>query len=89
MSEGLIKLTHASLGKDAGISTQYRLHGSLFYIRRLQARTNVSSTQLLDLQYTDDCAVVAHDAESLQTVLGALSSTYSAVGLKVNGQKTE
>lgn len=42
----LIKLTHASLGRDAGISTQYRLDGSLFNVRRLQSRTAFSSIHL-------------------------------------------
>lgn len=41
----LIKLTRASLGRNAGISIQYRLDDSLFNIRRFQARTKVSSIQ--------------------------------------------
>lgn len=85
----LINIAHTALGRDAGITIQYRLDGSLFNIRRLQARTKIVTTQLLELQYADDCAIVAHDAEALQTILDALSNTYSAMGLKVNTQKTE
>ncbi|XP_076055289.1 uncharacterized protein LOC143033686 [Oratosquilla oratoria] len=82
-------LTHAALGRDAGISIQHRLDGSLFNNRRLHARTKVSSTQIIELQYADDSAIVAHDAEDLQNILDVFSSTYAAMGLRVNSLKKE
>lgn len=85
----LAQLAHAAFGRDAVITIQYRLDGSLFNIRRFQARTKVSSTQIIELQYADDCAIIAHDAVTLQAMIDTFSSTYSAMGLKINAQKTE
>lgn len=85
----LTNLSHAALDRNAGVTIQYRLDGSLFNLRRLQARTKVFTTQITELQYADDCAIVAHDPDSLQTALDVFSATYSAMGLKVNTMKTE
>ncbi|XP_076066082.1 uncharacterized protein LOC143039726 [Oratosquilla oratoria] len=54
------------------------------------ARTKVSTLQVIERQYADDCAVViAHDDGSLQNILDTFSFTYSALGLKDNTLKTE
>ncbi|XP_076046881.1 uncharacterized protein LOC143028528 [Oratosquilla oratoria] len=81
--------TPSRLGGDAGISIQHRLDGSLFNTRRLHARTKVSSTQVIELQYADNYAIVVHDAEDLQNILDVFSSTYAAMGLRVNTLKRE
>ena len=45
-------LTHNALGNEAGIGVQFRLDGSLFNLRRLQAHTKTSLSNTL--QYADD-----------------------------------
>ena len=76
-----------SAGRGVGLS--YRLDGSLFNLRRLQARTKVSETIKTELQYADDCALVAHSPTDLQAALTTLQEVYSALGLVVNTHKTE
>lgn len=45
--------------------------------------------QILELQHVDDCALVAHTPEDLQTTLVAVVNAYSRLGLSVNTTKTE
>ncbi|XP_061737900.1 uncharacterized protein LOC133539760 [Nerophis ophidion] len=82
-------LSHKALGTTDGIHIQFRLDGSLFNIRRLQAFTKITKQQILELQYADNCALLAHTPDSLQRALNVVSSTYSALGLKVNISKTQ
>ena len=83
------QLTHAALGEQAGIGIQFRLDGNLFNIRRLQANTKTTLSHILELQYADDCAIVAHSQHDLQRALDVFHSVYSSLGLQVNTQKTE
>ena len=83
------QLVHASLGVEAGVDIAYRLDGNLFNLRRLQARTKVAQINICELQYADDCAVIAQDPQTLQRMLDIFSSIYSALGLKINTAKTE
>lgn len=69
------------------VPVQYQFDGSLFNIRRFKARTKVSSNQIIELQYTDECAIVAQDAATLQNMLNTLIFFYSVLGLKINAQK--
>ncbi|XP_076055170.1 uncharacterized protein LOC143033564 [Oratosquilla oratoria] len=60
--------------------------------RNTHISTHMSGNALLkviELQYADDCAIVAHDAEDLQNILDVFSSTYTAMGLRVNTLKSE
>ena len=82
-------LSHKALGTTDGIHLQFRLDGSLFNIRRLQALTKITKQHILELQYADDCALLAHTPDSLQRALNVVSSIYSALGLKVNISKTQ
>ena len=44
---------------------------------------------MLELQYADDCALVADSAEGLQRVLTHSAELYKKLGLQINIQKTE
>ncbi|XP_076057223.1 uncharacterized protein LOC143034760 [Oratosquilla oratoria] len=44
---------------------------------------------VVDLQYTDYAALVAHTADSMQRMLDSLSTTYQAFGVQINTRKTE
>ena len=77
------------LREDDGIQVEYRLDGNLFNLRRLQARTKTSSNQVVELQYADDAALLAHTANSMQHILDALSTLYQAFGVEISTTKTE
>ena len=55
----------------------------------MKARTKVSHENLYELQYADDCALVAHTPEDLQLSLTTLHQAYSELGLVINPTKTE
>lgn len=73
----------------SGITIDFRLDGSLFNIRKFQARTKTSADHILELQYADDCALVAQSPEALQYVLTTATDIYTRLGLTVNIRKTE
>ena len=56
---------------------------------RLKARTKVIRDSVSELQYADDCALVAHTPEDLQLSMTTLCNIYSALGLVINTEKTE
>ena len=78
-----------SLRTEDGVDLEYRLDGSLFNIRRLQAHTKTSVRQLVDLQYADAATILSHSPESMQYTFNRLTSMYKAFGLLVNTSKTE
>lgn len=82
-------LLHQSLQERSGINVDFRVDGSLFNIRRFQARTRVSLAHVLELQYADDFALVADSTEALQTALSSITEAYTRLGLSINIRKTE
>lgn len=82
-------LLHKELQKNSGVTVNFRLDGNLFNIRRLQATTKATPCHILELQYSDDCAIVAHTPEDLQCTLSAIAAAYKRMGLSVNIPKTE
>lgn len=51
-------LARQSLDPDEGVGVGYRLDGSLFNLRRLQATTKTSNTAIRGLQYAEDATEV-------------------------------
>ena len=82
-------LFRESFPVERGVGLTYRLDGSVFNLTRLKARTKVSKDSLTELQYADDCALVAHSPEDLQASITALSNIYKGLGLVINTDKTE
>ena len=74
---------------EDGVGLSYRLDGSLFNIRRLQAKSKTSSEHVFELQYADDAALPSHTAEGLQRNLNRICEAYQRAGLVVNVKKTE
>ena len=83
------QLFRESFPIERGVGITYRLDGSVFNLTRLKARTKVSTDSITELQYADDCALVAHTPEVLQASIAALCNIYNAMGLVVNIDKTE
>ncbi|CAM4561369.1 unnamed protein product [Leuciscus chuanchicus] len=82
-------LSRNSLSPDDGVCLQFRLDGNLFNLRRLQAITKTTTTTIHELQYADDCALVAHSPTAMQHTLDVVCAVYQACGLQVNIKKTE
>jgi len=72
-----------------GVGLTYRLDGSVFDLRRLKARTKVKYEEINELQYADDCALIADDPQALQASLNCLAEVYGSLGLVINADKTE
>lgn len=85
----ITRLMATSLNEEDKIHLNYRTDRNLFDLRKLKAKTKVSKTSLLELQYADDCALVADSAEGLQRVLTRSAELYKKLGLQINIQKTE
>ena len=85
----ITRLLARSLNEEDKIHLNYRTDRNLFDLKKLKAKTKVSTTYLLELQYADDCAFVADSAEGLQRVLTRSAELYKKLGLKINIQKTE
>lgn len=82
------QLLHKEIQDNSGVTVAYRLDGNLFNIRRLQATTKLHRVRILELQYADDCALVSHSPQDLQSVLDAAVRAYSRMGLTINTAKT-
>ncbi|KAI8516668.1 hypothetical protein Bbelb_052490 [Branchiostoma belcheri] len=72
-----------------GVTIRYRYDGSIFNLRRLNAVTKVQRVVAHDLQYADDCKLVAHQAQHLQDTLDLFNSAYKLLGLTTNKSKTK
>lgn len=85
----VITLLKRTIEEEHGVTVDFRLDGNLFNIRQFKAKTKLTSERILELQYADDCALVAHTPRALQAVLTAIESAYRKMGLSINVQKTE
>ena len=85
----ITRLLANKLDKHCQISLNYRMDRNLFDQRKLKAKTKIAQSHLLELQYADDCAMVADSQEFLQTVLSHTSDLYRKLGLNINIGKTE
>ncbi|XP_076128077.1 uncharacterized protein LOC143109310 [Alosa pseudoharengus] len=83
------QLLHKDIEDNSGVTVAYRLDGNLFNIRSLQATTKLHRVRILELQYADDCALISHSPQGLQSVLDAAVRAYSRMGLTINTAKTE
>ena len=59
-------LFNQRITSEVGTVITYRLDGSLFNLQRLKATTKVSKARNQELQYADDCALLAHSPAALQ-----------------------
>ena len=59
-------LFHCVMRHEDGVHVEYCLDGSLFNIRWLQAHTKTKIRQICELQYDDDCAILAHSPDTMQ-----------------------
>lgn len=76
---------------DLGIYIKNRTEGSVFDLRRLNARTMTSKkfVIVIDALFAYDCALMAHQEEHLQTNLNSFSAAYMLCGLTLSLERTE
>ena len=72
-----------------GVQITYRTDGRLFNLNRFKAKSKISRTSIVELQYADDNAIVAHTETELQSILDAFARAYKLLGLSINVKKTK
>ena len=82
-------LSDAFRDANLGISLTYRTDGSIFNIRRLQAKTKVSETTINELLFADDCALNANSETSMQESVDKFANACDNFGLTISTKKTE
>ena len=82
-------LSDAFQNSEDGISVRYRMDGSLFNLRRLQAITKVKETVLRDFLFADDCARNACSEPKMQFSMDKFSEACDNFGLAISIKKTE
>lgn len=82
-------LTDAFKDADVGIGIKYRTDGSVFNLRRLQAKTKVSTDTINDLLFADDCALNAATEADMQHSVAKFSDACDNFGLTISTKKTE
>ena len=85
----MLKQAMEDLDDDDAIYIRYRLDGSLFNLRRLQAHTKTSEQLFRDLLFADDAALVAHTERALQRSTSCFAEAAQLFGLEVSLKKTE
>ena len=82
-------LSHAIKDLDLGVYLRYRLDGSLFDLRRLNAKTKVVEKMVLEALFADDCALMAHKETDLQFIVNKFAEASRLFGLTISLGKTE
>ena len=68
---------------------QFRTDGSVFNLRRTQAKTSEFSVILRDILYADDCVLLAHTESVSQPLFDRFSNAAHGFGLTVSLKKAE
>ncbi|XP_056681282.1 uncharacterized protein LOC130458733 [Monodelphis domestica] len=82
-------LRHAVMDLDLGVYIKYRLNGSLFDLRCLTAKTKTTERLILEALFADDCALMAHQENHLQTIVDRFSTATKLFGLTISLGKIE
>ena len=79
----------AKIDLAKGVDITYRTDGGVFKLSRLGAKSKMKTVTIVDIQYADDSAVVAHSAHDLQNTFNVLVDAYRLFELSVNATKTK
>ena len=72
-----------------GVEIEYHMDGQLVILGRFRSKSKVTQASITDLQYADDCVILAHSEDTLLTTLNLFSSAYQSLGLSLNTGKTK
>ena len=82
-------LSDAFRDGDTGVSFRYRTGGSLFNLRKLQAKTKVREDTARDFLFVDDCALNASTESDMQESMDLFAKACDEFGLTISTKKTE
>ena len=69
---------------NSGAMIRLRSNGGLFNLQRLKVRTKVSLLPLHELLFADDCALIAHNEDELQSILNDFPRVASRYGFTIS-----
>lgn len=81
-------LLHAVRDLSLGVYIRYRLDGSIFDLRRLLPKQR-HERLITEALFADDCALMAHQENHLQTIVDRFSIATKLFGLTISLSKTE
>ena len=73
---------------DVGVYIRYRTTGQVFNLSRFRSKTNVFTSLIRDLLYADDCDLLSHTEQELQSLMNCFSSACKMLGLEISLKKT-
>ena len=82
-------LTDTFRATDVGISINYCTNGSVFNLRRLQAKTKVKSDTVNDFLFANDCTLNATSEADMQHSIDKFAKACNNFGLTISTKKTE
>ncbi|XP_076042061.1 uncharacterized protein LOC143025963 [Oratosquilla oratoria] len=82
-------LNHAFRDLDLGVYLRFRSEGSVFDLRRLNAKTKTTEKLILEALFADDCALMAHKESDLQLIVDKFAEGARLFGLTISLGKTE
>ena len=82
-------LHYAFRNCNSGAMIRLRSNGGLFNLQRLKARTKVSLLLLRKLLFADDCALIAHNEDELQSIPNDFARVASRYGFTISITRTE
>ena len=82
-------LQDTTSGQKVGVFLQMRTDGGLLNLARLRTKGKVRDIIVHELQFADDCALVAHSLEELQEITSPFASAAYDFGLTISLKKTE
>ena len=85
----LAMLSDTFRDSDAGIGIRYRYDGSLFNLRRLLAKTEVSTDTVNDILFADDYTLNAASEADMQHSIDKFSDACNNFGFTISTKKTE
>ncbi|KAL0153663.1 hypothetical protein M9458_051028 [Cirrhinus mrigala] len=84
----MLKQALQDFDDDDAVYIRYRLDGSLFNLRRLQAHTKTLDQLIRELLFADDAALLAHTERALQRITSCFTDAAQLFGLEVSLKKT-
>ena len=82
-------LTDAFRDAEVGIGIRYRLDGSVFNLRRLKAKSKVSTDTINNFLFPDDCALNGTSEADMQRSADIFSEACDNFDLTISTKKTE
>lgn len=89
MFSAMLSEAFANNCENIGIGITSRMDGSIFNLRRLQAKTKVKKDMINDLLFADDCALNSNSESAMQQNVDKFAEACVNFGLTISIKKTE